>query len=109
MSFLKNGTAYKCSAGPVKGRRGHKTGPGRGRHHGESMEDRPKYLTNPATLEAQNRDDRKVDEHPMSHRLKRRQLRHLRGRYKNAVGPEFNKVMASMHPGKHRVGKVRSM
>jgi len=109
VAFLKSGTAYPCKADKVKGRRGHKTGPGRGRHHGEAIEDAPPRLTNPAVHKAQKEADKQVEMHPMSHRLQRRQLRHLRTRYKQTVGPEFNKVMGSMHPGKHRTGKVRSM
>jgi hypothetical protein len=100
-------TSYRCRS--KHGRRGHKTGPGRGAHHGESIEDRPPRLTNAAIHEAGKRDDKKADEHPMSHRLKRRQTRHLKSFSRHALGPEHSKVMGSMHPGKHRVGKVKSM
>jgi hypothetical protein len=109
MAFLKSGMSYACKADAIKGRRGHKTGPGRGRHHDEKIEDSPPRLLNPAVHESEKRANAAVEDHPMSIRLQRRQLRHLRDRYHSTVGKEFNKVMGSMHPGKHRVGKVRSM
>lgn len=111
MSFLKNGTTYSATHDSRKGARSHKTGPGRGRRHPtkESIEDNPPRLTNPAVLESRRRADCAVEEHPMSRRLEQRRMKHLRSNYKRAVGPEFDKVMGSMHPGRHRVGKVRSM
>jgi hypothetical protein len=98
--------------GAPNGRRGRavKMGPGRGRHPGDSLEDQPPRIMNPAAAKGKARGDKAADEHPMTRRLKRRQMRHLRNKVrKNAMGPEMGKVMASKHPGKHRVGKVRSM
>lgn len=102
--------SYVCNAAASTGKRGHKTGPGRGRHHNEAIEDGPPRLMNHAVGEGHKRSDASAEEHPMTRRLKHRQLRKLRNAVRNhAQGSEMGKVMGSLHPGKHRVGKVRSM
>jgi hypothetical protein len=96
-------TSYPCTvkSHAAKGpKRGHKTGPGRGRHHDEPFQDAPPRLMN-RTMHASLRDDSaKVAHHPSHTRMHRRLSKKLRGL---ALGREHAKVMGSMHKGRDRV------
>lgn len=97
--------SYRCSVrnhnqqGP---KRGHKTGPGRGRHHDEPFQNAPPRLMN-RTIHASLRDDSaKMAHHPSHKRMNHRLTKKLRGL---SLGREHAAVMSSMHKGHDRMGR----
>jgi len=96
-------TSYGCKGGDhnVKGpKRGHKTGPGRGRHHDEKFQDAPPRLMNRAIHASMKDDSIKVSKHPSSKHMHKHLMKKLS---KLSLGREHAHVMKSMHKGHDRV------